>query len=60
MEGGSEILHENCQPGHAYLVEFNGLQFQAKFTGYPDNNQYRPAFEIVSRADEIKVLRELD
>ncbi len=60
MEPCSEILHENCQQGHAYLVELAGRQFEARFTGYPDNNQYHPAFEIVSNCDEIRVIREID
>ena len=60
MEIAQEILHENCQVNHSYLIEMAGHKYQAKFIGYPDNNQYHPTFEIVGDTRDLKVLRELD
>lgn len=60
MEIAQEILHENCRLDHSYLVEIAGNKYQAKFKGYPDNNQYNPTFEIVGRVGKFKILREID
>jgi len=60
METVQEILHENCRVNHNYVIELGGQKYAATFRGYPDNNQYAPSFEIVGRAGEVRVLRELD
>lgn len=60
MEAMQEFFHENCRLNHNYLIEVGGITYQAKFKGYPDHNQYKPAFEIVGEAGGVKVLQELD
>lgn len=60
MEATQEILHEDCSVNRRYLIEMGGQTYQARFTGYRDNNQYSPTFEITGRADEFRILRELE
>jgi len=60
MKATQEILHEDCGVNRRYLIEMGGQTYQAKFTGYQNNNQYSPTFEIVGRADELRILRELE
>ena len=60
MEIAQEILHENCRLNHSYLIEMDGHKYQAKFKGYPGNNQYAPTFEINSDNGNLRILRELD
>jgi len=45
MQIAEEILHENCRINHSYLIEMDGSRYQARFMGYPDQNQYNPHFE---------------
>lgn len=59
MEAVQEIMHENCQIDQDYLIEMGGKEYRATFKGYPLNNQYAPAFEIVSHVGEFKVIRSL-
>ena len=60
MQVAEDILHENCRLDHSYLIEMDGHKYQARFKGYPDQNQYNPCFEIVGHIDALKILRELD
>ena len=59
MEAVQEIMHENCRIDQQYLIEMGGKEYHATFKGYPLNNQYAPAFEIVSHEGEFKVIRSL-
>jgi len=60
MEAVQEIMHENCQLDRDYLIEMGGQEYHATFKGYHGNNQYAPAFEIISREGEFKVIRPLE
>jgi hypothetical protein len=60
METTQEIMHENCQIDHNYLVEMGGRKYAAKFKGYNGNSQYTPTFEIVGYAGEYRILKKLD
>ena len=52
------IMHENCVKGKSYLVDIEGKRFKARFKGYPDGDQYNPAFEIRDGLGDIKIVQE--